>query len=128
MSRGLGKIERSILALFEKHPDEPMWSTLIMLACLRVDKITHSQHVSFCRALQKLVRNGQLVDLGRKGHRYGRRWYALPATAEGLDQPNAHGLLPRDQIPLSIRAFAEEIGVSTSTMGRAVAQIKSRGA
>jgi len=83
MSRGRGAVERAILDLFARHPTREAgveWDTLsiacAVLGVVTTAPITPAQHSSFRRALGRLVRQGELVDLGRE-YRDGRRRYAV---------------------------------------------------
>jgi len=45
------------------------------------NNVTESEASSCRRALRTLARQGKIVDLGRNGSRFGRRYYALPDRA-----------------------------------------------
>ena len=81
MSKGLGKIQRSVLEIFELNPDKSIDS--ISMTGLVFDKteVSDSELVSVRRALRSLVKAGHLVDMGR-GFRQGRRHYATPEYFE----------------------------------------------
>lgn len=81
MSKGLGKIQRSVLKVFELNSDCSIDS--ISVAGLVFDKteVNDSELVSVRRALRSLVKSGFLSDMGR-GFRQGRRHYATPEYYE----------------------------------------------
>jgi hypothetical protein len=81
MSRGLGRVERDVLGVFQNNAERLIDSIEITALIVGRDTVTESEASSCRRALRSLARQGKIVDLGRNGHRYHRRWYALPDAA-----------------------------------------------
>ena len=81
MSKGLGQVQHSILAVFDAAPDDWLYSMEIAGRALERRSITESEASSYRRALRSLADAGVIVDMGRKWHE-GRRYYALPAAAD----------------------------------------------
>ncbi len=80
MSKGPGKVQRSILAAFDAAPDDLLNCTEIARRALGKRTIAESEASSYRRALRKLADAGIIVDMGRKWHK-GRRYYMLHAAA-----------------------------------------------
>jgi hypothetical protein len=92
MSRGHGAVQRATLALFTANPDEVLDCVQIAGRALGVQDVTHSQIVSFRRALGILVRKGRLANMGRQ-FGFGRRRYALPdRAAHSQDRAESAGV------------------------------------
>jgi hypothetical protein len=81
MSRGLGRIERAVMEVFQSKADSVIDSIEVAALIAGRNTVTVSEDSSCRRALRTLARQGKIVDLGRDGHRYHRRWYALPNAA-----------------------------------------------
>ena len=81
MSKGLGQVQRSVLAVFVAAPSERLDSIEIAGRALGKYEINDSEASSYRRALRKLAEAGAIVDMGRNW-RNGRRRYALPEGAE----------------------------------------------
>ncbi len=81
MSKGPGKVQRSILAAFDATPDDLLSCTEIARRALGKRVLAESEASSYCRALRKLADAGIIVDMGRKW-RGGRRYYMLHAVAD----------------------------------------------
>jgi hypothetical protein len=81
MSRGLGRVERDVLEVFQNHAERTINSIEITALIVGRDTVTESEASSCRRALRSLARQGKIVDLGRTGCRFGRRYYALPDRA-----------------------------------------------
>ncbi len=81
MSKGPGKVQRSILAAFDATPDDLLSCTEIARRALGKRMIAESEASSYRRALRKLAGAGVIVDMGRKWQD-GRRAYALPPAAD----------------------------------------------
>ncbi len=80
MSKGLGQVQRSILAAFDAAPGDLRNCIEIARWALEKRTITESEASSYRRALRGFADVGVIVDMGRKWHD-GRRYYALPAAA-----------------------------------------------
>ena len=80
MSKGYGKLQRSIIEVFKAEPDRLMDSITIGARAFGVNPIDRAQASSVRRALRKLVDAGELVDMGRS-FQHGRRHFALPDKA-----------------------------------------------
>lgn len=76
MSRGHGKVQRAIMDMFKKSPDQELESFIITAYVF--EDITPSQsHLNSAnRALRKLAESGHVEDLGH--NEYGRKMYGLP--------------------------------------------------
>ncbi len=85
MSKGLGQVQRSVLAVFEAAPNELLDSIEIAGRALGKYEIDDSEASSYRRALRKLAEAGAIVDMGRNWHD-GRRHYALPKEAERYER------------------------------------------
>lgn len=85
MSRGYGRIQRAILEMFEKNPNQTAESFLIAGYIFETRSINSSQKNSTNRALKKLVEAGELEDLGC--NRLGRKEYCLPSRIAGIMVP-----------------------------------------
>jgi hypothetical protein len=81
MSRGLGRVERDVLQVFGNNAEHLLHSIEVTLLVACRDTVTESEISSCRRALRTLARQGKIVDLGRNGSRFGRRYYALPDAA-----------------------------------------------
>jgi hypothetical protein len=95
MSRGLGKLQRDLLAILEENDKSIDTITLTALAyqdnpeaVVYEDRVTDAQHAAVRRALRNLHKRGLVVDLTRHT-RDGRRYWAslkvgLPARLHNL--------------------------------------------
>lgn len=81
MSRGLGKIQRAVLEVFENNPKKGLDSIVVTGLVFDKTEVNDSECVSVRRALRSLVKSELLLDMGR-GFRQGRRQYALPEYYE----------------------------------------------
>ena len=84
MGRGPGRVERSIMPVFEAAPDEIIDTVEIAGRALGKQTISESEASSYRRALRRLAARRDLVDMGRRW-RDGRRRYALPQRAQQHD-------------------------------------------
>jgi hypothetical protein len=82
MSRGLGKLQRDLLAILEENDKSIDTITLTALAyqdnpeaVVYEDRVTDAQHATVRRALRNLHKRGLVVDLTRHT-RDGRRYWA----------------------------------------------------
>ncbi len=90
MSIRLGKNQRAILEIFYSNPDkiiDGMVMTGLVFKNKTLFECTNSQLGSIRRALQKLVKAGYLVDMGRSPINNDEldgpcKKYALPETAQ----------------------------------------------
>lgn len=83
MSKGHGSLQRSIMAVFAGR-DDLLDSISVAGLVFDQNPVSAAQASSTRRALQKLVAEGALVDLGR-GWNDKRRRYATPARAAVYD-------------------------------------------
>jgi hypothetical protein len=91
MSRGLGRVERDVLQVFQNNAEHILHSIEVTFLVACRDAVTESE-MSFCRrALRTLARQGKIVDLGRNGSRFGRRYYALPDAAAKFQRTGYFG-------------------------------------
>jgi len=81
MSRGLGRVERDVLQVFQNNAEHVLHSIEVTFLVACRDTVTESEVSSCRRALRTLARQGKIVDLGQNGSRFGRRYYALPDRA-----------------------------------------------
>ena len=81
MSRGLGRRERAVLAVFEAEPDK-LENSIAVVIRLHGVKATESEYSATRRALNSLQKKKLLTRLEGNGWRFGRSVYALPAAAE----------------------------------------------
>ena len=84
MSKGIGKLQREIIELFENNMHlmfDSLEITAIVHELNAVATVTESQAVSTRRALRGLAKRKLIVDMGR-GWRDGRRRWATPEQAE----------------------------------------------
>jgi hypothetical protein len=91
MSRGLGRVERAVLEVFQSKADSVIDSIEITALIVGRNNVTESEASSCRRALRTLARQGKIVDLGRKGSRFGHRYYALPARATKFSRTGYFG-------------------------------------
>jgi len=112
MSRGLGRLQRRLLELFEQDPGA--YSTALDLAVILYDVkpnndgmrlVTSAQHSAVNRALIGLYKRGKIRRDGFRSN--GRQGWTLN-----------NGTPDRK----SLRTWAVELGVSKSTMARALAR------
>jgi hypothetical protein len=97
MSRGLGKLQRDLLAILEDG-DKVLDTITLAADAYRIELdasgcrgVTDAQHAAVRRALCSLHRRGLVVDLMRCRHRDNRRYWAalkagLPARLSILRQ------------------------------------------
>jgi len=91
MSRGLGKVEKAVLKVFEDDPSKLFDSITITLR-VHGDEPTWSQYSSTRRALGGLCKKGLLTQL-EGSWRFGRSQYALPESAEEYRRRESEDLI-----------------------------------
>ena len=80
MSRGIGKVQQDCLRVLRERRGELDSISIVAVSLGRLE-ITPAEHASYRRALRRLAKLGQVVDLGR-GYRDRRRRWAVPEVAE----------------------------------------------
>jgi hypothetical protein len=80
MSRGLGRVERSVLKIFEDNPSE-LLDGVVLTFRIHGDEPTWSQYSSTRRALNSLQQKGFLATPNGR-FAYGRKRYGLPQRVE----------------------------------------------
>ena len=80
MSRGLGKIQRGCLAVFQSRKTELLDTLEIAAAVVGRDEITVSDQVTVRRALRNLAKAGHIVDRGRGYSDKRQRWELATAA------------------------------------------------
>jgi hypothetical protein len=120
MSRGLGKLQRDLLAILEENDKSIDTITLTALAyqdnpeaVVYEDRVTDAQHAAVRRALRNLHKRGLVVDLTRHT-RDGRRYWAslkvgLPARLHNLQLINSMSAAFRSGTRAEAEARATEM-------------------
>jgi DNA-binding IclR family transcriptional regulator len=80
MSKGLGKVERAVLEVFEKDPSG-MLDSITLTIRVHGRQATQSQYSATRRALNGLQKKGLVTRL-EGSFRFGRSVYALPERAK----------------------------------------------
>lgn len=80
MSRGLGKVERSVLEVFKDNPSTLLDSITVTIR-VHGKQATQAQYSTTRRALNNLQKKALLTRL-EGSWRFGRSFYGLPEQAE----------------------------------------------
>lgn len=85
MSRGLGALQRRVLAVLEHNPDHITFSLVIAGLAFDTESVSPAQVVATRRALRGLVARG-LAAQASGGFRYGQHAWGTPAAVAAYEQ------------------------------------------